>query len=944
MVGSLTVVEARSTEDMLGWTIMCARHLEKRQYDLVEHDMECYPELKTCGKNAAKPSKYLSEPELAKHLKHVKDHAVELAREDIGNDIANLRSSGDDESNERIQQKEHILKKLRRLSPGETNQLKCVVDEEGNLHTEAKNMAKALCKHWREVFCKVPCNDPKLREWMDILFEKAGDARWNTGLPTEDPSAWKILRSHIVKAVKQAKNSMPGPDGIPAMAYIAMGDMMIDLLEDMIGVLSSEEAEDVLTEAFSSMTLEERHAFNASILCCLPKKPSGVHEEAGEFYHPDATRPLNISNVDNRLLASAARLAWEPKFEKWISAMQRGFLKGRQMLHNVLDIDFEAMRVSLKTEHGLLVLFDFRAAFPSVSHEFLTSCLQYLGLPANVMNFIRIMYNNNRCTIRIQGEDFPGFAMEGGVRQGRPLSPLLFAVCVDLLLRRLQHDIPGITVRAFADDIASIVHDWWAHGPAMEKLFSEFASISNLCLNISKTVCMPLWPKGADELKESLATFIPSWAQVKIDSKGSYLGFAVGPGSTNLSWVKPLEKFQTRVRQWSKLGKGMQFGAMAYNTFALSTLLFIAQLEGIPCEVSESERKHVVKMFPGFGHWIEPCEVWYMKEMFGCAKSAQPLDVIAKASKLRLAILGCHFDRKQLKPHHLRRHGHDNIFSRVVELNSCKNNTDHMDRLMHYRQWYANNHCVTLVNNVKELQDSGIHVHDIFHTITNKQVRDLDEDDLVKIKVHFQREVVRVLKSKQKPDPVECLRHNLERWFVKRVPFGLTGPPGHICPMIHRRFLRLATVAPPRIHFAMLHTLLNGWCTHRRRQKRRSITNKCVFRCGEGAEDSIEHYSRCSTVQRVSKHVFRLAYPPEQALNIWLLNSYYIDCGDNILNVGLLVYGAYNAFNTLRHSPVTDANQAYHCIVQHCKEGALGHPKCMTHLDSRWRQEVAHII
>ena len=644
MVGSLTVVEARSTEDRLGWTIMCARHLEKRQYDLVEHDMECYPELKTRGKNAVKLSSYLSEPELAHYLKQVKDHAVELAREDIGNDIANLRASGSGESNERIQQKEHILKKLRRLSPGETNQLKCLVDDEGNLHTDAKNMAKALCKHWREVFCKVPCDDSKFREWMDILFEKSGDARWNTGLPT-DPNAWKIRRSHIVKAVKQATNSMPGPDGIPAMAYKAMGDMMIDLLEDMIGVLLSAEAEDVLTEAFSCMTLEERHAFNASILCCLPKKPSGVDDEAGEFYHAEATRPLNISNVDNRLLASAARLAWEPKFKEWISAMQRGFLKGRQMLHNVLDVDFEAMRVSLKTEHGLLVLFDFRAAFPSVSHEFLISCLRYLGLPAYVMNFIRIMYNNNWCTIRIQGEDFPGFMMEGGVRQGCPLSPLLFAVCVDLLLRRLQHDIPGIIVRAFADDIASVVRDWWSHGPAMDKLFSEFASISSLCLNIMETVCMPLWPKGAAELKESLATLTPSWAEVRIDSKGTYLGFVVGPGSTNLSWVKPLDKFQVRVRQWSKLGKGMQFGAMAYNTFALSTLLFIAQLESIPCEVSASERKHVIKMFPGFGHWIEPSEVWYMKEMFGCAQSAQPLEVIAKASKLRMAILGCHFDR-----------------------------------------------------------------------------------------------------------------------------------------------------------------------------------------------------------------------------------------------------------------------------------------------------------
>jgi len=157
--------------------------------------------------------------------------------------------------------------------------------------------AKALCSHWRSVFSRVPCDDPKLREWFDILFNKREDGSWNTGLATDDPQMWKILKKHISRAVRQAKNSMPGPDGIPASAYSALGDFAIDLLEDMIGVLCSEEAEDVLNDAYSSLTLQEVHAFNISILCCLPKKPSGVDSDYGDYYHPDPTRPLNISNV-----------------------------------------------------------------------------------------------------------------------------------------------------------------------------------------------------------------------------------------------------------------------------------------------------------------------------------------------------------------------------------------------------------------------------------------------------------------------------------------------------------------------------------------------------------------------------------------------------------------------------------------------------------------------
>ena len=76
--------------------------------------------------------------------------------------------------------------------------------------------------------------------------------------------------------------------------------------------------------------------------------------------NPNDTRPLSVSNVDNRLLASAARLAWEPILERWISKTQKGFLKGRVMLHNVIDVDWAATTVSLKSETGALLLFDFK--------------------------------------------------------------------------------------------------------------------------------------------------------------------------------------------------------------------------------------------------------------------------------------------------------------------------------------------------------------------------------------------------------------------------------------------------------------------------------------------------------------------------------------------------------------------------------------------------------
>ena len=163
---------------------------------------------------------------------------------------------------------------------------------------------------------------------------------------------------------------MPGPDGIPALAFKKLGDTAVGIFYEVAKALGSEDHVASLREAYYDRCPEGTHGFNSSLLCCLPKKPHGTDPESGEYYRGEDTRPLALVNTDNRIIANAARLTWEPYLNMFISQAQQGFLKGRQMLHNVIQIDYDAMTVSLKRDRGMLVLFDFKAAFPSISHEF----------------------------------------------------------------------------------------------------------------------------------------------------------------------------------------------------------------------------------------------------------------------------------------------------------------------------------------------------------------------------------------------------------------------------------------------------------------------------------------------------------------------------------------------------------------------------------------------
>ena len=141
------------------------------------------------------------------------------------------------------------------------------------------------------------------------------------------------------------------------------------------------------------------------------------------------------------------------------------------MLRNVLDIDFSAQKISLTSSKGALLLFDFRAAFPSMSHDFMWDVLEGIGIPSQYVRALQLFSRNNKHMMNIQGLMVDSISVKSGVRQGCPLSPLLFALCVDCLLQEIDSMLSGHEiVRAFADDTAAVVGDYTIALAALQKL------------------------------------------------------------------------------------------------------------------------------------------------------------------------------------------------------------------------------------------------------------------------------------------------------------------------------------------------------------------------------------------------------------------------------------------------------------------------------------------
>ena len=101
------------------------------------------------------------------------------------------------------------------------------------------------------------------------------------------------------------------------------------------------------------MVREEWQSFNESIMVFLPKKPTSSRTDGTAVFPAGNFRPLNVTNTDNRLLCSAVRLYIEPIIEAGISPEQRGFLRGRSMLMNVIDIEEEMLESTCTSEFKL---------------------------------------------------------------------------------------------------------------------------------------------------------------------------------------------------------------------------------------------------------------------------------------------------------------------------------------------------------------------------------------------------------------------------------------------------------------------------------------------------------------------------------------------------------------------------------------------------------------
>lgn len=239
---------------------------------------------------------------------------------------------------------------------------------------------------------------------VDVYFQKIANCKVLNNVDKQKCEA-DVSVSEIKYAIFNLNNNKsPGPDGLTPEFYKCFYNDIVNLYHDM------------LVETFQYGELPE--SLKLAILTLIFKK--GDKDLLKNY------RPISLTNYDYKILAYILAQRMQNVIKSIINEDQSAYIKGRYIGCNVRTIE-DLMHYCDKFDvNGSLICLDFEKAFDSVNWYFLMSCLKKFNFGKKFIKWIQIFYNDPKICIKNNGHISKSFTAGRGIRQGCPVSALLW--------------------------------------------------------------------------------------------------------------------------------------------------------------------------------------------------------------------------------------------------------------------------------------------------------------------------------------------------------------------------------------------------------------------------------------------------------------------------------------------------------------------------------------
>lgn len=386
--------------------------------------------------------------------------------------------------------------------------------------------------------------------------------------------------STVVKNLKL--NKSPGLDGLTSEFYKRFWPHISDILIKCYNESFNEQI----------LPLSQR----SSVLSLIYKK--GDRERLVNY------RPISVTNTDYKILAFVLANRLHTVLGKIISTDQAGYVRKRFIGQNIRLVQDVLKHADKYNKNGILLFLDFEKAFDSLEWNFMMLSLEKFNFGSDFLTWIKTLYTHPCLSIKNNGYLSETLEMQRGIRQGCPLSALLFVISIEILALRIKQDrnIEGYTFKLrekthelklsqYADDGTLILKDENQVKFCISTI-NDFGKLAGLKLNTNKTIGM-FFGQGkhrADAMVEN----------IKITAKPQKcLGVYVGCDTSycnEMNWTNKLLAIERLLETWKSRHLTLFGKITIIKCLALPKITHVAT----NCSIPEDLEKRLSKLFYNF--------------------------------------------------------------------------------------------------------------------------------------------------------------------------------------------------------------------------------------------------------------------------------------------------------------------------------------------------------
>lgn len=458
----------------------------------------------------------------------------------------------------------------------------------GQLVTDPASIPGVIAEFWRDISKAPDGQSPeeeaqRAADRQAVLAALAADAGRLSPEQAEAAGSGIFTLKEVATALRHtAPGKAPGWDGIPTDLFRKLWGPMGQLLTDLFSAIGS--------------TKQLPAGFLEGSISVLHKK--------GDRTAPGNYRPITLLCADYRLLTKVLATRLGKALSSVISPEQCAFLPQRRIGASIFLLRHLPHLLRVQHRSAVIAFLDFAKAYDTVDRSFLFETMAVMGAGEGLLQWAALLLGDTQARARVNGYASQRVRMEAGVRQGCPLSPLLYLFVGQALLSWLRQQGLGIelvpasgqrtTAAQYADDAEALLPSL-GEVPAFREAMSRFGRASGQWLNMDKVELLQVGAPAAALPAAGQRRLQPQQGAVSRPAAVVVEGMRVVETATALGlpisnsclppqpdWGRLMQPAMTRMQRIAHLSLSIFGRAAAVGAYALAMVTWHMEHGGPP--------------------------------------------------------------------------------------------------------------------------------------------------------------------------------------------------------------------------------------------------------------------------------------------------------------------------------------------------------------------------